>query len=208
MTPESLTLFAITIFAISMTPGLCMTLAFTLGMSHGYRRTMWMMLGELAGVATVAISVAAGVAQVVQWKPEALTWLTIVGAVYLAYVGLDMWRNASGALEAQSGRASLGRFPLALLGYNTAVFNPKGWAFLIAILPGFINENQSLPYQLGLLVPIFLISEFVAMTIYALGGRQLARWFSKPEHSVWLNRVAATLILLIAVLFGLESIDA
>ncbi len=170
MTPESLTLFAITIFAISMTPGLCMTLAFTLGMSHGYRRTMWMMLGELAGVATVAISVAAGVAQVVQWKPEALAWLTIFGAIYLVYVGLDMWRNASGALEAQSGRASLGRFPLVLLGYNTAVFNPKGWAFLIAILPGFIDESRSLLYQLGLLVPIFLMSFWALATL-----RRLAR---------------------------------
>jgi threonine/homoserine/homoserine lactone efflux protein len=102
----------------------------------------------------------------------------------------------------------LSQVQLVVLGYNTAVLNPKGWAFLIAILPGFINEQQSLSYQLGLLVPIFLISEFIAMSIYALGGRQLARWFSKPEHSVWLNRVAATLVLFIAILFGLESVNA
>jgi threonine/homoserine/homoserine lactone efflux protein len=208
MAPDTLILFALTIFVISMTPGLCMTLAFTLGMSCGYRRTLWMMLGELAGVATVAISVAVGVAQVVRWKPEALTWLTVLGAVYLVYVGLGMWRSASGALEAQSGRASLSQVQLAVLGYSTAVLNPKGWAFLIAILPGFINDNNSLSYQLGWLVPIFLISEFVAMSIYAVGGRQLARWFSKPEHSIWLNRAAATLILFIAILFGLESVNA
>jgi hypothetical protein len=60
MTLEATLLFAATIFAISMTPGLCMTLAFTLGMRFGYRRTLWMMAGELAGVATVAISVALG----------------------------------------------------------------------------------------------------------------------------------------------------
>ena len=185
-----------------------MTLAFTLGMSCGYRRTLWMMAGELAGVATVAVSVAVGVAQVVRWRPEALTWLTMLGALYLVYIGVGMWRSASGALESQSGRASLSRVQLVVLGYNTAVLNPKGWAFLIAILPGFINEQQSLSYQLGLLVPIFLISEFIAMSIYALGGRQLARWFSKPEHSVWLNRVAATLVLFIAILFGLESVSA
>ena len=134
-----------------------MTLAFTLGMSCGYRRTLWMMAGELAGVATVAVSVAVGVAQVVRWRPEALTWLTMLGALYLLYVGVGMWRSASGALEAQSGRASVSQGQVVVLGYNTAVLNPKGWAFLIAILPGFINEQQSLSYQLGLLVPIFLI---------------------------------------------------
>ncbi len=208
MALETLTLFAVTIFAISMTPGLCMTLAFSLGMSSGYRRTLWMMLGELAGVATVAISVAVGVAQVVQWMPEALAWLTLLGALYLVYVGVGMWRSASSALETQSGRASFSKIQLAVLGYNTAVLNPKGWAFLIAILPGFINEIDSLLHQLGLLVPIFLISEFIAMSVYALGGRQLARWFSKPGHSVWLNRLAATLILFIAILFGLGSVNA
>ena len=30
-----------------------MTLAFTVGLSIGYRRTLWMMMGELTGVATV-----------------------------------------------------------------------------------------------------------------------------------------------------------
>ena len=34
-------------------PSMCMTLAFTLGLSQSYRRTLWMMGGELAGVATV-----------------------------------------------------------------------------------------------------------------------------------------------------------
>lgn len=85
-----------------------MTLAFTLGMSCGYRRTLWMMAGELAGVATVAVSVAVGVAQVVRWRPEALTWLTMLGALYLVYIGVGMWRSASGALEAQSGSLEFG----------------------------------------------------------------------------------------------------
>ena len=53
MNPELLWVFIPTIAAISLTPGMCMTLAFTLGLSIGYKRTLWMMLGELSGVATV-----------------------------------------------------------------------------------------------------------------------------------------------------------
>ena len=53
MNPELLWVFIPSIAAISLTPGMCMTLAFTLGLSQGYRRTLWMMWGELAGVATV-----------------------------------------------------------------------------------------------------------------------------------------------------------
>ena len=46
MNPELLWVFIPTIAAISLTPGMCMTLAFTLGLSQGYRRTLWMMWGE------------------------------------------------------------------------------------------------------------------------------------------------------------------
>ena len=40
MNPELLWVFIPTIAAISLTPGMCMTLAFTLGLSQGYRRTV------------------------------------------------------------------------------------------------------------------------------------------------------------------------
>ena len=53
MSPDLILLFIPTIASVSFTPGLCMTLAFTLGLSIGYKQTLWMMLGELTSVATV-----------------------------------------------------------------------------------------------------------------------------------------------------------
>ena len=41
MNPELLRVFIPTIAAISLAPGICMTLAFTLGLSQGYRHTLW-----------------------------------------------------------------------------------------------------------------------------------------------------------------------
>ena len=201
MTLEATLLFAATIFAISMTPGLCMTLAFTLGMRFGYRRTLWMMAGELTGVATVAISVAFGVVRIVAWQPNALQWLTWIGAAYLLFVGVSMWRQAGAAEMGTAGAQSLAPIKLAVLGYSTAVFNPKGWAFLIAILPGFLNEQQSIASQLAILIPIFLVSEFVAMSLYATGGKTLARWLSSPGQAEVINKVAAAMIIIISLWF-------
>jgi len=201
MNADTLLLFAATIFVISLTPGLCMTLAFTLGISVGFRRTLWMMLGELAGVATVAICVGMGVAQVLALHPEAMLWLTIGGGAYLCYVGVSMWRQASAAVLSTHKHKSLTRTQLIAVGYNTAVLNPKGWAFLVAIFPGFIDEALPLGSQLGVLIPIFLLSEFIALCLYASGGRQLALWFSKPEHGVRLNRAAALMVLLVSLWF-------
>ena len=47
--------FIPTFLFVSVTPGMCMTLAMTFGMSQGVRRTLWMMWGEMLGVALVAI---------------------------------------------------------------------------------------------------------------------------------------------------------
>jgi threonine/homoserine/homoserine lactone efflux protein len=112
-----------------------------------------------------------------------------------------MWRTAeASSLNAEKSR-SLSRSQLIAVGYNTAVLNPKGWAFLIAIFPGFIDDSLSLGLQLGILIPIFLVSEFISLCLYASGGRQLALWFSKPEHGVKLNRTAALMVFLVSVWF-------
>ena len=51
-----LSVFVPTFFLVSLTPGMCMTLAMTLGMTQGVKRTLWMMVGELLGVGLVAVS--------------------------------------------------------------------------------------------------------------------------------------------------------
>ena len=42
-----LTIFIPTIFVASITPSICMTLALSLGVKVGFRRTLWMIAGEL-----------------------------------------------------------------------------------------------------------------------------------------------------------------
>lgn len=49
-------IFIPTFIAVSLTPGMCMTLAMSLGMSVGLKRALWMMSGELLGVGLVAVS--------------------------------------------------------------------------------------------------------------------------------------------------------
>ncbi len=69
-----------------------MTLALTLGMSVGYRRTLWMMIGELAGVALVSISAVLGIAAVMLNYPWLFTFLKFGGGAYLA---LFRYRNVA-----------------------------------------------------------------------------------------------------------------
>ncbi|MFV8781806.1 LysE family translocator [Microbulbifer sp. SA54] len=193
-----LALFVPTFFFVSITPGMCMTLALTLGMAVGVRRTMWMMLGELCGVALVALAAVMGIAALMLKYPLAFQVFKYVGALYLAYLGVQMWRSRGRLVmldDATESGAMVSRWGLVTQGFVTAVANPKGWAFFIALLPPFINSQYALAPQLTVLLTIILLLETVCMFIYAAGGRTLSRLLRNGENVRLMNRIAGTLML-------------
>ncbi|EID4422411.1 LysE family translocator [Vibrio vulnificus] len=192
-----LSAFIPTFFFVSITPGMCMTLALTLGMSIGYKRTLWMMLGELVGVAVVSIAAVVGIAAVMLNYPMLFISFKILGATYLVYLGIQMWRSRGKlSLSAETGSVSrANNWQLIMQGFITAIANPKGWAFMISLLPPFIDKSAPLPPQLLLLVGIILISEFVCMTLYATGGKGLKRLLGQSQNVRRLNRIAGSLMI-------------
>lgn len=189
--------FIPTFFFVSITPGMCMTLALTLGMSIGYRRALWMMIGELVGVAVVSVAAVLGIASIMLSFPWLFTLFKTVGALYLGYLGVQMWRSKGKlALNNEQQPTKVGKdWDLIVQGFLTAIANPKGWAFMISLLPPFIDSDAPLTPQLLLLVSIILLSEFICMTLYATGGRSLKRVLGHSENVRLLNRVSGTLMI-------------
>lgn len=192
-----LALFLPTFFFVSITPGMCMTLAMTMGMTIGVKRAMWMMAGELVGVALVAVLAVFGVAAIMLNYPEAFTVFKLVGGAYLVYIGVQMWRSRGKmAVNNDSDKQySNNRQELALQGFITAIANPKGWAFFISLLPPFINPTLPLPPQLAILIVLILSLEFLCLMLYANGGRTLRKFLEKGGNVRTMNRVAGTLMI-------------
>ncbi|MGO2281922.1 LysE family translocator [Vibrio casei] len=190
-----LSAFIPTFFFVSITPGMCMTLAITLGMSIGIKKTMWMMIGELAGVALVATSAVIGVAAIMLNYPNLFIVLKWIGGAYLIWIGINMWRNKGKmSLNLNNPDQPTERFQLMSQGFITAIANPKGWAFMISLLPPFINVDKSVPHQMMVLISIILATEFISMMAYATGGKSLRIFLSKGDNVRFLNRIAGTLM--------------
>lgn len=196
-----LAIFIPTFFMVSFTPGMCMTLSLTLGMSIGLRRTFWMMWGELLGVAIVSIAAVAGVAAIMLTYPSAFTLLKYVGGGYLAYLGIRLWQSKGkmAISSDQSAPQAISRKELAVQGFVTAIANPKGWAFMISLLPPFIDKAYPIVPQVSLLLIFILIIEFFCMILYASGGKRLRTFLSKKGGTSLLNRIAGTLMLAVGV---------
>ncbi|WP_198926428.1 LysE family translocator [Vibrio rumoiensis] len=191
-----LSAFIPTFFFVSITPGMCMTLALTLGMSIGIKKTLWMMAGELVGVALVATSAVIGVAAIMLNYPGLFVALKWIGGAYLMWIGINMWRNKGKmSLNLDAADQPTERWQLVSQGFITAIANPKGWAFMISLLPPFINVDKSVPHQMVVLIGIILSTEFIAMMAYATGGKSLRIFLSKGDNVRFLNRIAGTLMI-------------
>ncbi|MBH0033502.1 LysE family translocator [Pseudoalteromonas sp. NZS71_1] len=195
----ALAVFIPTFFFVSITPGMCMTLAMTLGMSIGVRRTLWMMIGELLGVASVAIAAVLGVASVMLNYPDAFAILKWVGGAYLIYIGVNMWR-AKGKMSVDTSKPNdVSRKSLFTQGFVTAIANPKGWAFMISLLPPFISVEHAVAPQLLVLLGVIMTTEFLSMLAYATGGKSLRLFLARGDNIKWMNRIAGSLMGLVGI---------
>lgn len=196
-----LILFIPTFFAVSATPGLCMTLAMTLGMTIGVRRSLWMMCGELVGVALVTVSSLIGVATILLARPNMFLVLKYLGGAYLFHLGIQMWRSR-GKMAIRENFAlqeNVTRKSLITQGFVTAIANPKGWAFMISLLPPFINPVLPLHPQATILVAIILFFELLCLLLYATGGRTLRHLLQQRGNVIVMNRIAGSLMMCVGI---------
>ncbi|MGY3915289.1 LysE family translocator [Aeromonas australiensis] len=203
--PAILALFIPTFFFVSVTPGMCMTLSMTLGMSLGVRRTLHMMWGELIGVGLVSVLSVIGVATIMLNYPGIFAAFKYVGGAYLVWLGIQMWQ-AKGKmaivadLSASQQTSAMG---LAVQGFVTAIANPKGWAFMVSLLPPFISASKPMAPQISALVLLILFIEFSCLLLYASGGRTLRHFLAKSGNVALMNRIAGTLMLGVGVWLAL-----
>lgn len=203
---QLLSAFIPTFLLVSLTPGLCMTMSMSLGISIGVKRTLWMMLGELTGVGIVAVSAVVGVATLMLNYPTVFAVFKWAGGAYLIWLGLKMWLSkghmAMGNDRDDNHTGS--RRQLATQGFVTAIANPKGWAFFVVLLPPFIDANLPMAPQLGVLISLILVLELGCLMLYAQGGQSLNRLLSKRGNVRLLNRISGTLLIGVGIWLALS----
>jgi threonine/homoserine/homoserine lactone efflux protein len=98
-----------------------------------------------------------GLAVIFQLAPALLTGFKIVGGLYLAWMGWQMWRAAAVPLDlADTGRPPRSLGSAFLLGVGTQLANPKPAVFFGAVFVGTIPPGTNAAVYAALLSVIFL----------------------------------------------------
>ena len=180
-----------------------MTLAMSLGISIGPRRALWMMAGELTGIALVGAAAVLGVAALLLTAPNVFAVFKWIGAAYLLYMGWQTWQSDPVLPEQLAGDSRRTRSSLIVQGFITAVSNPKAWAFNVALLPPFVDKNRPLAPQLLTMLAVMVIIEFTCLQIYAHGGRVLSEQLHRRGKARWLNHIAGSLMVGVGIWLAL-----
>ena len=194
--PDKWRLFVAATMVIAGTPGPNMLLVMTSSVRHGVRRTLAVMAGCLTGVVGMMALSAAGLGALLQAEPRAFGVLKLGGAAYLAYLGVRMWRETPGDLAT----AKVPHTGLYRRGLLVSLSNPKAILFAAAFLPQFIDADKPRGPQFAVLVALFAVIEVSCYFAYALSGRQVAAWLSRPRVRLAFDRGAGALFVLFAAL--------
>ncbi|HEX3785650.1 MAG TPA: LysE family translocator [Pseudonocardiaceae bacterium] len=170
--------------------------------SAGVRRQVVPAAGGIVlGYLGMTIAVAAGVGAVVTSAPTALTILTVIGGLYLAWLGFATLRHPaatpSDAPEGCGGR----RLGTVFQGMAVSGLNPKGLLMFVAILPQFTDPaaHWPLPVQLATLGLAFTVTCAAVYLCVGTFARRLLH--ARPAVSRVVSRVSgASMVVLGAAL--------
>jgi len=189
----TLALFLPACFALNMAPGPNNLLSVSNATRYSYRASCLAGIGRLLAFAGMIALASAGLAVVLQTSALLFYGIKILGAAYLIYLAVQLWR-ADPQAQAESTAAKVGLWALARQEFLVAAGNPKAILIFTAFLPQFVVPAEPITPQFTLLGAMFLMLEWIAISAYAYMGLHMRRWFAEPRGKRLFNRCCAGLL--------------
>ncbi|WP_243544432.1 homoserine/homoserine lactone efflux protein [Pseudodesulfovibrio tunisiensis] len=193
MTFATWSTFVAACIVFSLAPGAGSVSTMSCSLSHGFRRTLFNTLGLQISLSIHIMLVAAGLGALVASSAWAFAALKYVGAAYLAWIGIQKWREASAIDLAHDQCTRISGLALVRNGMLVNISNPKSIIFLAAFLPQFVNPALPQIPQYALLGATTLIIDALVMVGFSLLARSARAWFATPGRVRTQNRVFGTL---------------
>ncbi|HXZ10282.1 MAG TPA: LysE family translocator [Paraburkholderia sp.] len=174
-----LVLFIVALVIVYAVPGPDMALVMQTSIGRGVRSGFAAAGGLAVARATHVTLSACGVAALLKSAPWLYDVVRYGGAIYLAWVAVQIFRSPVFALPSGDAAPS-GRYPLRAAftrGLLTNLLNPKALLFCSVLLPQFIRPQEGAVFvQVTQLGVILLIVGACFDAVYAIGSARIAHW--------------------------------
>jgi len=177
-----------------MIPGPTILLVMSQAIAHGRTSAVPLVAGVVLGDLTAMTLSLLGLGAILSASAVLFTVLKWIGAGYLLYLGVHMWRSKPE--DERSSLASTDRSGGALFkgAFIVTALNPKGIAFFVAFLPQFVNPEGSAPLQFIILGTTFLLLAAINASLYAIFAGSVRDTMRNPAVRRWFDRCGGTVL--------------
>ncbi len=183
--------FVVASAVLLVVPGPTILLVLSYALGRGWPAAVPTATGVALGDLTAMTLSMLGVGAILATSATLFTVLKWVGAAYLVWLGVKLWR-AGTSLETDVRRHAVQPARMLAHAWLVTVLNPKSIVFFVAFLPQFLDQARDFSGQMAILVPTFVVLAFANAFGYALLASRARRLADSPKAVRLVNRVGGT----------------
>ncbi len=178
-------------------PGPTILLVISYALGHGRRTTGATVAGVALGDFTAMTASMLGLGALLATSAAIFTVLKWVGAAYLVWLGIKLWRAPVAGADGLPGGAAPRERPLRIFAhaYVVTALNPKSIVFFVAFLPQFLDLSRPILPQMVIFEITFLVLATLNATTYALMASAARGTIRKPAVQRAVNWVGGSLLI-------------
>ncbi|MEO0977457.1 MAG: LysE family translocator [Pseudomonadota bacterium] len=188
MTLELYSAYVVATLIVLAIPGPTIMLVVSYALTQGRRSALASVVGVGLGDATAAAVSLLGLGAILAASATAFSVLKWVGAAYLVWLGIKMWRSRP-AVQNVHEMEHISARKIFWHAYVVTSLNPKGIVFFMAFLPHFIAPQSAVAPQLFLLGTTFVVLGILNAAVYAFAAAAVGRKLRSPSLLRLVNRI-------------------
>ncbi|WP_181700663.1 LysE family translocator [Chthonobacter albigriseus] len=194
MTVEHWLAFTLASSVLLAIPGPTILLVISYALGHGRKSASATVAGVALGDFTAMTASMLGLGALLAASATLFTVLKWIGAAYLVYLGLKLWRAPVGDLEGAAEREARPR-AIFLHAYAVTALNPKSIVFFVAFLPQFLDTSRPLAPQMMIFEATFLVLATINAFAYAMLASAARRTIRRRSVQRAVNRIGGSLLI-------------
>lgn len=177
-------------------PGPTILLVISYALGHGRKSTAATVAGVALGDFTSMTASMLGLGALLAASATLFTVLKWIGAAYLVYLGIKLWR-APVTEQAEGGGEVPAERPMRIFlhTYIVTALNPKSIVFFVAFLPQFLDLSKPALSQMVIFEITFLTLATLNAALYALMASMARQTIRRPGVQRAVNRTGGSLLI-------------
>lgn len=197
MSPETLLAFTVAMVLLAASPGPGFLMVVARALSGGFAAGLAAIAGMVLGDIVFLLLAVLGLSALATVMGEFFLVVKILGAGYLVWLGVKMWRSrpALPALDTPAAaRIAMPHWRSVLLGFVVTLGNPKAILFYGALLPTFVDVAALTLPDVVALSAMLTVVLFLVLGVYAWLAARAGRVVKSERALRWLSRTTGGIL--------------